>query len=155
MPTNFIQRRRPASKAATEQPTQRQSTNIRGQTQRLQLVAGPVVLEIETLATPTATVILQALPLFAVAEPWGASLHFKVPLESGRDRSARINGALGDVYLWDQEDRILIPFGPTPISRPGEIRLPAPCNRWARVAGDVTLLRSVKPGAKVTLQRTP
>lgn len=147
MPTNFIR-----SEQAAVKPPARKGHRKSGGTARINLTAGNVRLVLETMTTPTAETILRALPLFSKSEPWGASIHFSLPLECGRDRTARLNGELGEVYHWAQQDRIIIPFGPTPISRPGEIRLPAPCNTWARVLGDVGLLRGVRPGAKVSLQ---
>ena len=144
MPTNLMKplkrpgaRRQPATK-----PTQ------------IELLAGPVILTLTLLETPTAARILAALPLFAAAEPWGSVLHFKLPIGSGRERGARINARLGEVYYWHEESRVILPYGPTPISGAGEIRLPRPCNAWAMVAGDVAILKRVVPSAKVTLRRT-
>lgn len=111
-----------------------------------------VDLKLTLYDTPTAARIAQALPLFGVAEPWGACVHFRLPIGTGRERGARLNAQLGEVYYWMEEDRVLIPFGPTPISRDTEIRLPRPCNPWARIDGDVTRLRAVVPSAKVMLK---
>ena len=73
-----------------------------------------------------------AAPLFAPAETWGESIHFEIPVETGRDRTARVNGLAGELYFWSEDDRVIFAFGPTPISRPNEMRLPRPCNVWAR-----------------------
>ncbi len=119
---------------------------------QITLEAGGVRLKLALYDLPTAARIAQAVPLFGVAEPWGACLHFRLPIGTGRERGARLNARLGEVYYWMEEGRVLIPFGPTPISRDNEIRLPRPCNPWAEVVGDVTLLRAVAPSAKVTLK---
>lgn len=115
------------------------------------LTAGRISLRIELLDTQTAHRIWQALPLHSTAETWGASIHFETPLETGRDRTARIIGTAGDIYFWIEDDHILVPFGPTPISKPGECRLPAPCNVWARALDAVQALVAVTPGEKVSL----
>ncbi|MCB1507158.1 MAG: hypothetical protein KDJ47_19510 [Hyphomicrobiaceae bacterium] len=104
--------------------------------------------------TATADRIWQSLPLFAAAEPWGESIHFEIPVSSGRDRAARINGTLGEICYWPDERRIIIAYGPTPLSRPGEIRMPVPVNIVADTLGDVGDLRLVRPGEKISLLRS-
>lgn len=146
MPTNLINPRKPDASAPARARSRVQKPV------RLVLQAGPVTVDLALLDTPTAARIVAALPLFGVAEPWGGSVHFRLPIESGRERGARINANLGEVYYWSEEDRVIIPFGPTPISRDHEIRLPRPCNPWATIAADVTILRRIAPGAKVTLK---
>ena len=115
------------------------------------LRAGRVSIRAELLDTPTAERIWAALPIHSTAETFGAAIHFEVPVESGRERSAKLLGVPGEVYYWSEEDRIILAFGPTPISRPGEVRLPSPCNLWATTRDDVTLLKKVRPGEKVSL----
>lgn len=116
--------------------------------------AGRVVIRAELAATATADRIWAALPIRSTAETWGQALQFETPVESGRDRTARALAEIGDLHFWTENDRVLIPFGRTPISRPGEIRLPSPCNVWAKAIDDVTLLKDVAPGEKVELTAT-
>lgn len=123
-----------------------------GKARHIYLEAAGVRLQLALYDTPTALRIAQAIPLYGVAEPWGQCLHFKLPIGSGRERGARLNARLGEVYYWTGEDRVLIPFGPTPISRASEIRLPTPCNPWAEIVGEVAPLQGVAPSAKVTLK---
>ena len=59
--------------------------------------------------------------------------------------------AIGEIYFWVEEDRIIVPFGRTPISAPGECRLASPSNVIGRALDDVTALGRVQPGAKVSL----
>lgn len=145
MPTNIL-RNRPAAPQA----------NARGGTaiaprRTVVIRAGRVAVRAELAATPTADRIWAALPIFSTAETWGASLHFEIPVESGRDRTARTTARIGDVYFWSGEERILIVFGRTPISRAGEVRLPSPCNVWATAIDDVTPLKDIAPGEKVSV----
>ena len=149
MPTNLI---RPMNKPPGTGAGSIGGGRNGGPGRQIILDACGVALKLTLYDTPTAARIAQALPLFGVAEPWGACLHFRLPIGTGRERGARINAQLGEVYYWMEEDRVLIPFGPTPISRETEIRLPRPCNPWARVEGDVMRLRAVVPSAKVTLK---
>ena len=121
---------------------------------RVLISAGRVVLRAELAATPTADRIWAALPIRSTAETWGQALQFETPVESGRDRTARALAAIGDLHFWTENDRVLIPFGRTPISRAGEIRLPSPCNVWAKAIDDVTPLKDIAPGEKVELTAT-
>ena len=90
-----------------------------------------------------------------IAEPQGSQRRLLGRLQyagaSGRERGARQLGEPGDIYFWVEDDRIMIVFGRTPISRPGEMRLPRPCNLWARALEDVGVLKAVRPGEKVTV----
>lgn len=148
MPTNLI---RPLPIRAGSQSGHKNAKKPQGN-QSITLEAPGVRLQLSLLDTATAERIARALPIFGFAEPWGACVHFKLPIDSGRERGARINGRLGEVYYWMGEDRVLIPFGPTPISRPNEIRLPEPSNPWAEIVGDPKVLQRVAPGAKITLK---
>ena len=119
------------------------------------LTAGRVSLRISLAATETADRIWRALPLHSTAETWGHSVHFETPVDTGRDRTARLNGVIGDIYYRVEDDRILVPFGPTPISARNECRLPRPCNVWATALDDVGALQVVQPGEKVSLVAEP
>jgi hypothetical protein len=147
MPTNILRSRassirpRPAKRAA----------GAPGPKRRVLIKAGRVAIRAELLDTETAERIWTALPLFSTAETWGNSVHFETPVETGRERGARANSEAGDICFWTEDDRIIIAFGPTPISRSGEIRLPRPCNIWAKAMDDVALLKTVAPGEKVSV----
>lgn len=117
--------------------------------------AGRISVRAELADTPTAARLAAALPIHSTAETWGAAIHFEVPVASGRERSARVGVAPGDICFWSSDRRVIVAFGPTPISRPGEIRLPEPCNIWARALDDVTSFRDVRPGGKVSIEAAP
>ncbi len=102
---------------------------------------GSVRLRARLADTPTAERIWAALPLFSAVETWGDCIHFEIPVHTGRERNARLNVQPGDVCFWSENDRVLIGFGPTPISMANEIRLMRPCNIWATALDDVTALR--------------
>lgn len=121
------------------------------QPRRVLITAGRVSIRVELYDTPTAARLWAALPLRSVAETWGRSIHFETPIETGRERGARINGVRGEIYYWSEERRVLIGFGPTPISRPNEIRLPQPCNVLGRALDDVDAFDRVTPGEKVSI----
>ena len=146
MPTNLLRK-------AAGKPKPRDTVRVRaGGAHRIAvLTAGTARIRLALADTPTADRIWQALPLHSTAETWGESIHFEVPVETGRDRTAKINASIGEIYFWTEDDRVLIPFGPTAISRAGECRLPSPANVWAAALDDVRALSSVRPGQKVSL----
>ncbi len=146
MPTNFL-RSEPAPKT---RPLQRP---VPVGERRIMLSARQARLVLRPHATRTAELIWHALPLFGIAETWGESLHFEVPVKAPRDRTARLNGRVGEAYYWADDERIVICWGPTPISREGEIRLMRPCNVWASVDGDPRALLGLSPGEKISISR--
>lgn len=147
MPTNILRNR--GTKISSRDASQ--PSGSRKTARRVLIKAGRVSLRAELLDTLTADRIWSALPLFSTAETWGQAVHFETPVESGREPGARVLAQLGDIGFWSEDDRIVIAFGPTPISKAGEMRLPRACNVWAKALDDVALLKNVKPGEKVSV----
>lgn len=115
------------------------------------ITAGKVKLRARLLDTPTARIIRRVLPIYSTAETWGQSVHFETQAEAGRERNAAFNVKPGEIAYWSEDDRIIIGFGPTPISGDGEIRMPSPCNVFAVTEDDVTALRTVRPGSQISV----
>lgn len=150
MPTNFL-------RGQKSNPTAdgRLVAQTLGDAGRMaELTVGGHRFEIALTMSHTAELVWRALPLFSFAETWGESLHFEVPLKAGRDRTARLNARPGEVYYWADDDRIVVVWGMTPISRDGEIRLMRPCNVLGHVSGDLAVLTGLQPGTKVALARS-
>jgi len=102
------------------------------------------------LDTPTARRIWYALPIWSTAQQWGqGALHFDTHIGTGRERGARWNVERGDLAYWVEQDCIILGYDATPISRPGEIRLPSPANIWAHTDDDVSVLRRITPGTRI------
>ena len=147
MPTNILRNRGSAVSARKAGRPEKGACQKR----RVVIKAGRASIRADLLDTETADRIWAALPLYSAAETWGSSIHFEIPVESGRERNARSKSELGDIYFWNEDNRIIIVFGRTPISQPGEMRLSRPCNVWAKTTDDVTLLKTVVPGEKVSV----
>lgn len=147
MPTNLIRRPKhelPKKDAKPRAPTPERIALLK---------AGAISIRLRLLQTRTADLIWNALPLYSIVETWGDSIHFDTPLKTGRERSARLNVSIGDVCFWTEDERVMLAWGPTPISRPGEVRLMRPCNIWATAIDAPEALSSVTPGEKAVLEK--
>jgi hypothetical protein len=92
------------------------------------------------------------LPLEGEVNIWGDEIYFKVDLlvesENPRDVLAE-----GEIAFWLEGTSVCIFFGKTPISKEGEIRAYSPVNVFARVEGDADLLRRVKQGEPIRIEK--
>jgi hypothetical protein len=115
------------------------------------LSAGEFVLRMEIFATPTADLLLRILPFSGTARFWGRLVRIDVPIEAYLEPGATALAEVGDVLWSPEHDDVLIPYGATPISAAGEIRLPGPSTRIGRVLDDVQTLRLLQDGAMITI----
>ena len=113
--------------------------------------ANGVRIRARLLETPTADTIWQALPIEGTTQTWGKEVYFATTIATAREADARDVVELGQIAYWPDGDCIAIGFGPTPISRQGEIRLASPCNVWAEAIDDVTRLGAVHAGDGITI----
>jgi hypothetical protein len=59
----------------------------------------------------------------------------------------------GDLGYWPPGRAFCIFFGPTPMSRGGEIRPASPVSVVGRIAGDPRVFKTVRAGSPVTVRR--
>lgn len=145
MPTNIL-RADNKKPVAAKKPARRA-----GSLREIVIRAGRIVIRARLLDTPTAERIWNQIPIYSSAVPWGHSIHFETTIESGREPGARQNVKAGDIVYWVEDDRIIIAWGMTPISKDGEIRMPSPVNIFARASDDVAALAAVRPGERVSI----
>jgi hypothetical protein len=116
---------------------------------RIRFEFGSLAFDVETLDTPTAKAIEQALPFAAEALTWGEEVYFEIPVKVAREKDAKAVVTPGEIAYWPDGRAIAIGFGRTPISQGNETRLASPCNIWAKALGDVKSLTKVKAGARI------
>ena len=117
------------------------------------LKAGEIELKITLNESPTNEKILEALPITNKANRWGEEVYFEVPVKADREDNASDVMEIGEVGFWTGGSCIAIFFGPTPASKENEPRAVEPINRVGFIEGDVMLLKNVKDGDEITLDK--
>jgi uncharacterized protein len=113
---------------------------------------GSLTMEAELNDSPTARNIAEALPIQARFSTWGEEIYFAIPVTADLDDSARDVVEIGDLGFWPPGKAFCIFFGPTPMSKPGEIRPASAVNIVGQVKGDATQFKQVMRERQVTLE---
>lgn len=103
--------------------------------------------------TPTSEALWAALPITSSASTWGEEVYFGTPVAAPVEEDAAQVVEPGTVAFWTEGDSLALPYGPTPVSRGGECRLASPCNLLGALDGDPAVLRTVRPGDVIRVQR--
>jgi len=120
----------------------------------LRLKIGDVKAVVELLDNETADKLWEAAPFESSAETWGDEVYFSTPAEAGlEDEFAREVVEVGDVGYWPPGKAMCLFFGPTPISRPGEVRPASTVVLVGRLSSDPEELRKVRKGDEVKVER--
>ena len=120
---------------------------------KINISAGNISLEAEILDTPTASKILEALPLESSANVWGDEIYFDIPLRLEQEPDARADVEIGDLAYWPAGPAFCIFFGPTPVSTGDQPRAYSPVNVFGRVLGDAKQFKKVSSGAAVMVTK--
>jgi hypothetical protein len=119
---------------------------------RIRIRAGDVVQTAELLATKTAELIWNALPIKACGNTWGEEIYFRIPVDAGPENPREIV-EMGDLGYWPPGSAFCIFFGPTPASRGDEIRPASAVNVFGKIQGDPKEFRGVPDGAEILIER--
>jgi hypothetical protein len=101
----------------------------------------------------TAGAVWKALPIKGQANTWGGEIYFSTSIRL-REENAREEVAVGNLAYWPPGKAICIFFGETPVSQHGEPRAYSPVNVFAKICGDAAVLRRVRDGDQVILEKT-
>jgi uncharacterized protein len=113
---------------------------------------GTFSMEAELNDTPTARKIAEALPIQARFNTWGDEIYFAIPVTADLDDSARDVVEVGDLGFWPPGKAFCIFFGPTPMSKPGEIRPASAVNIIGQVKGDATQFKQLMREREVNVE---
>ncbi|WP_371480746.1 cyclophilin-like family protein [Kitasatospora sp. NBC_00315] len=103
--------------------------------------------------TPTAEALWDVLPLSSSANTWGEEVYFGTPISVPQEAHAQVVVEPGVVTFWTDGDSPALPYGPTSVSRAGDCRLAGPCNVLGALEGDAKVLRTVRPGDAIRVER--
>lgn len=101
----------------------------------------------------TAKKIASKLPITAAAILWGEEIYFSIPIRSELEDDARKVVSIGDLGYWPTGTAFCIFFGPTPISRRGEIKPAGAVNVIGRIIGDPTIFKKVYAGTEIVIDK--
>ena len=120
---------------------------------KIRIIAEGVEMEAELLKTPTADLILKALPFESSVSTWGEEVYFSTPVSATEESEARTVMEPGELAFWPPGNAIAIGYGRTPVSQGDEIRLASPCNVFARALRDVRAFAAVPAGSLIRVER--
>jgi Uncharacterized conserved protein len=115
---------------------------------------GEVEVELSGKNPKTAEAIIRATPFESRVNLWGDEIYFRTPVKAPQEVGEEVV-ELGAVAYWPPGDALCVFFGPTPVSRPGEIRPASPVNVIGRVKGGLERLKKVKQGERVRVEYRP
>jgi hypothetical protein len=117
------------------------------------IIAGEIAATATLDGSRTADAIWNALPIEAKASTWGDEIYFDIGVAIAAERPKEVV-AVGDLAYWPPGSAFCIFFGRTPASTGHEPRAASGVNVFGRVAGDATVFKRVRAGAKVKLERS-
>jgi len=118
----------------------------------ISIKSGAIEVQAELNNTRTAKSILRILPIKATISTWGDEIYFDVPLTAEIEDGRQVV-EMGDVAYWPDGPSLCLFFGRTPASRGDEIRAASPVTVLGRILGDPKVLKSVRSGAEVTVEK--
>jgi hypothetical protein len=116
---------------------------------RIIIEAEGVSMSAELNDTPTASQILETLPLESTTNVWGEEIYFTIPLQLNLEPDAREEVEVGDLGYWPSGPAFCIFFGPTPVSTGDKPRAYSPVNVFGRIQGDAKQFKTVSGGVKI------
>ena len=119
---------------------------------RIRITAGSISADAILDESETARLVWDALPLTVAGETWGDEIYFSIPVKAKPEQPAE-TVSMGDLGYWPPGNAFCIFFGPTPMSRGGEIRPASPVNVFGKIVGDATVFKKVRAGTQVRVER--
>jgi hypothetical protein len=110
---------------------------------RIAILIGGQTFTATLLETPVAEAIWSALPLETTYNTWGEEIYFDTGLRIEPEETQETVAA-GDLGYWPPGRAMCLFYGPTPVSRPGEIRPASPVAVFGRLDDDPGALRRAR-----------
>ena len=119
----------------------------------IMVTAGDVSVTTALNDSRTADLLWDALPLEASASTWGDEIYFRIAVQADEEDDASDVVEMGAVAYWPPGQALCLFFGQTPASKGDEIRAASAVNSLGAIDGDATVLKQVRSGARVTVER--
>jgi len=120
---------------------------------KIRIILGDLVLDAQLNDSATAQKVWEALPIETSFSTWGDEIYFSIPVAMELESDAQELVQLGDLGYWPSGNAFCIFFGPTPISKEGEIRPASAVNMIGRTTRDVTRLKESLSERLIRLER--
>jgi hypothetical protein len=114
--------------------------------------AGALNAELTDENTTTADAVWEKLPIEGKANVWGEEIYFAIPVTLEAETTKQLVD-IGDIAYWPPGKAICFFFGPTPASWDREIRPASPVNVFAKIENNAKLLKLVRPGEKIRVEK--
>ena len=112
-----------------------------------------LVLRAKLNGSQTAGQIWDALPIRSFTSLWGDEVYFQIPVKAGIEKGfSSATAEIGDLGYWPEGQCFCIFFGPTPVSKPGEIRPASAVNLIGKLESDWQALKAVAQDQKVIVK---
>jgi len=121
---------------------------------KITISSGGITVEGMLSDSSTAKAVWDALPITAEVNTWGDEIYFSVPVTAPLEKDAREVVEKGDIAYWPSGAAFCIFFGPTPVSKKGEIRPASAVNVFGRIKGDTSVLKKIRSGSRIVVTRT-
>ena len=118
----------------------------------IKITTGGIEAEAELNDTGTAKAIWETLPLKGHVDLWGDEIYFSIPLNLELEAGQEVVST-GDLGYWPAGNAFCIFFGPTPISRSGEIRAASQVTVFGKIIGDATVFKKISVGTEINISR--
>ena len=122
---------------------------------RIKISAGAITVTAKLNCKPTADALWDTLPFMANGLIWGDEIYFSIPIEAEEEPDSQDVVEIGTIAYWPPGSAMCIFFGPTPASRGDEIRAASPVNVIGYISGDAKILKQVRPGTQITVEKIP
>lgn len=119
---------------------------------KIKFITSKVTIKGELNNSQTAQKIYEKLPFEAKANTWGEEIYFEIPANL-KPENATQDVEVGDIAYWPQGACLCIFFGRTPVSTNNKPRPASEVNIVGKVIDEVSILKNIKSGDKITVVR--
>ncbi len=119
---------------------------------QIRITAGDVSLIATLNDSPTARLIVDALPITGRVQTWGDEIYFPIPVIVSNDETAAEVVDKGAIAYWPPGNALCMFWGPTPASRGDEIRPASAVNVCGMIDEDPVELANAPHGGEILIE---